>query len=164
MHTGAAASVIGCSHDRASLERQGGAGKSRLVADEALGGPRVKNGRQRHQKKTHAACADLGGSFCGSDKGRHAHFRIWKKARHGEQTCTWQSINRGRHVRKKVNPRAERVPAVATKVSHGHIAEDGIVAIRFFLFWGSPHNKQTKRAKKLVTNLKWSSTLDARTH
>jgi hypothetical protein len=67
-------------------------------------------------------------------------------------------------VRKKVNPRAERVPAVATKVSHGHIAEDGIVAIRFFLFWGSPHNKQTKRAKKLVTNLKWSSTLDARTH
>jgi len=69
-------------------------------------------------------------------------------------------------VRKKVNPRAERVPAVATKVSHSHIAEDGIVAIRFFLFWGTPHNKQTKRAraKQLVTNLKWRATPDARTH
>ena len=37
-------SVMGCSHDRASLQRQGGAGQSRLVVDESLREPRVKTG------------------------------------------------------------------------------------------------------------------------
>ena len=50
-------SVIGCSHDRASLQRHRGAGQSRLVVDEALGEPRVKTGDEGIRKQPHAACA-----------------------------------------------------------------------------------------------------------
>ena len=44
-------SVMGCSHDRASLQRQGGAGQSRLVVDEALREPRVKTGDKGIRKR-----------------------------------------------------------------------------------------------------------------
>ena len=52
MHTGADVSVIGCSHDRASLQRHRGAGQSRLVVDEALGEPRVKTGDEGIRKRS----------------------------------------------------------------------------------------------------------------
>ncbi len=45
-------SVIGCSHDRASLQRHRGAGQSRLVVDEALGEPRVKTGDKGIKKRS----------------------------------------------------------------------------------------------------------------
>lgn len=134
-------SVIGCSHDRASLQRHRGAGQSRLVVDEALGEPRVKTGDEGIRKQPHAACADLGGSFCGRDKGRHAAFRIWTRTSHGQQTCIDNRALLGtcdiQHLR------AMHVPDVATNVSHSPVTEGGGICrscgVRVFLFvWGYP--------------------------